>query len=157
MLDRIDRIRQSFVTRKAEDTDTHDYINQKDPDYYKNHKNLQDSNNKSYDDMTDISVDSLIIFLEGLLKEDNANQTDPHKPVSDTMRQAISAYDKTPHPQKRYTYLDADDQDYDMNLVRRLIGGLKTLKEDDIGHISLLQAEGFLESIEKTLEKLQVL
>ncbi len=157
MLDRIDRIRQSFITRKAEDTDTHDYINHKDPDYYKNRNRNKDEEGTAHDDMADISVESLIIFLEGLLKEDGTKDSDKHKPVSDTMRQAISAYDKTPHPQKRYTYLDADDQDYDMDQVRRLIGGLKNLKEDGIDHISLLQADGFLESIEKTLEKLQVL
>jgi len=35
MMDRIERIHQSFTTRKTDPTDTHDYIHRHDPDFQK--------------------------------------------------------------------------------------------------------------------------
>ena len=157
MLERIDRIRQSFITRKTEQSDGQGYIHHHALDYYKNNDHDKGQDHIHDDDMTDISVESLIIFLEGLLRDQNTTMTQGQKPINDTMRQAISAYDKSPHPQRRFTYLDRDEQNYDPAFVKRLITSLRQLKAEGIAHISLIEAEGFLESIEKTLEKIQAL
>ena len=53
-----------------------------------------------------------------------------------------------------FTYLDDDEQHYDMVMVNDLIQRLEHLKDDGIEHISLIQANGFLESIDKTLKKI---
>ena len=158
MMDRIERIRQSFVMRKTEESDTHDYIQRHDPDYHKN-KSKQDSSKDHIDsDMTDISVESLLIFLEGLKKETGAPIDNSKKIVNQSMKKAISAYGKQkPNVQKRYTYLDDDDQHIDIDRVERLINTLASLLDKGIDHITLVNAKGFLQSIEKTVEKLQSL
>lgn len=158
-MDRIERIRQSFITRKTENTDTHDQIERHDPDFHKNkHKKNQDDWEDHDDDMTDISVESLIIFLQGLKKETLTPNDNEKKPVDQTMKRAMNAYGvKQPNIQKRYTYLDDDDQDFDPALVERLITALQDFQKKDILHITLLQGNGFLESIEKTVAKIQSL
>lgn len=158
-MDRIERIRQSFITRKTEENDTHSYIQRHDPDHHKGKSSKKDGSSSFDDDMADISVESLVIFLKGLLKEDES----PHgknnkKPIDQTMQSAINAYQKKPLPTKRrYTYLDDDHQDIDPAHVHTLIESLETLLNDGIDHINLIQADGFLISIEKTVEKYQSL
>lgn len=156
VMDRIERIRQSFFTRKLEHSDTDDHIKRHDPDYQKNHSKNQSHESQSLDnDLTDISVESLIIFLQGLKKEkDDLNNHHADKPVDATMTKAIQAYGHaTPQAEKRYTYLDDDDQDIDLNLVDDLIEKLTIMKDSGIAHITLLQSDGFLQSIEKTVAK----
>jgi hypothetical protein len=155
MMDRIERIRQSFFTRKLEHSDTDDHIKRHDPDYHKNQSKGQPKNHEFLDnDLTDISVESLIIFLQGLKKEkDYRNNKQHNKPIDTSMSKAIKAYGQnTPNPEKRHTYLD-DDQDIDLAKVDQLIDNLELIKETGIIHITLLQSDGFLQSIEKTLEK----
>ena len=153
-MDRIERIRQSFITRKTENTDTRDDIVRHDPDYHKN-KNAKQSTNHWEDheeDMTEISVESLIIFLEGLKKNNNSDQITEKPKVDSAMKKALSAYGaQSQKPQKRYTYLDNDEQNVDIHLVHHLIQSLKVLLKNNITDISLIEGDGFLESIRDTL------
>ena len=158
MMDRIERIRQSFIPRrKAEQSDTRDQIQRHDPDYHKNKPNHRDGHdNNQGQDLNDITVESLIIFLHGLKKDEGtSDKTQPEKPVNQTMKTAIDAYGGGEHkPRERYTYLDDDEQDYDADMVDDLLNRLDALKAKGIDHITLVQAEGFLESIDKTLNRL---
>ncbi len=157
-MDRIERIRQSFtVPRKTEGSDTRDQIQRHDPDYHKHKSNHRDTHDDEQgQDLTDITIESLIIFLHGLQKnDDGGDKAQPQKSVDQSMKTAINAYGggekKT---RERYTYLDDDEQDYDAEMVDDLLVRLEALKKDGIAHITLVQAEGFLESIDKTLNKL---
>jgi len=158
-MDRIERIRQSFIPRKADPSDTHDYIQRQDPDFHKNNHNHKKDNPVHHeDDLADVSIESLIIFLEGLLKDTTEYRQDQsEKPVNESMKKAISAYGghKTKTPVKRYTYLDDDDQDYDPDMVKNLIDNLISIQTNGYAHITLLKDAGFLESIQKTVEKIQ--
>ena len=93
MMDRIDRIHHSFIQRQAEPTDTEDAIYNHDPDYIKKKKG--DKNDRPWaefeQDAADISVESLIIFLEGLLRDNQPieKETDTTDPK---MKKAIAAY-----------------------------------------------------------------
>lgn len=159
-MDRIERIRQSFFTRKLEHSDTDDHIKRHDPDYHKQHSKNKSQDNPQFDsDLTDISIESLIIFLNGLKKEKDGPHHDAGNKIIDTsMSKAIKAYGHaSPTPEKRYTYLDNDDQEIDLNLVDNLIEQLTLIKDSGIVHITLLQSDGFLQSIEKTVAKLMPL
>ena len=158
MMDRIERIRQSFIMRKPEESDTHDYIKRHDPDYNKNKPKHHDDEDVTDRDMADISVESLIIFLQGLKKDTDSLPKTSDQSVDQSMKKAITAYGaQKPDVQKRYTYLDDEDQHVDLEMVDRLIAALKSLLDKGIDHITLVNAEGFLQSIEKTVEKLQSL
>lgn len=160
MMDKINRIRQSFIAQKskAQNTDTHDYIQHHDPEFSKkeNDTNNNEDTAISKQDMADISIESLIIFLKGLLKEtgNNVDTMRLHRPVNNKMSKAISAYQgQDTKVKKQYTYLDKDDQNFNHDLVHELIKNLQTLQNKNIDHISLEQGTSFLESIEKTIEK----
>jgi hypothetical protein len=108
--------------------------------------------------MADISVESLIIFLEGLKKEQplQSDELIIKKPINPIMNDALHAYgSQIQKPEKRFTYIDNDDQTIDSHLVQELITTLKNLLEDKIYHITLMPAETFLKSIEITVEKLR--
>ena len=155
MMDRIERIKQSFDIRQIHQNDTHDYIQRHDPDHFKNkEKHTQDWSDHD-EDLTDISVESLIIFLEGLKKNQPPPQQNKDQKINLTMKKAIEAYgEASSEPKKRYTYLDEGNQDIDFDLVDYLIDELQTILNDNIAHITLLPADGFLKSIEMTVEKI---
>jgi len=158
-LDRIENNRHlQFFTRKAEGSDTHDSIQRHDPDYYKNKKqNKRDDWEDHDDDDAFISIASIIIFLEGLKKDQSNTNTANTKPVDDKMKTALSAYGKTPpKPEKRFTYLDDDDQhDIDRDLIDDLINALQGFQNQGFDNIRLIPAKGFLQSIQTTVEKIQ--
>lgn len=152
-MDRIERIRQAFIPRKVEDTDTQDAIQRHDPDYIKHRENKADDWKDHDEDMTDISVEALIIYLQGLKREQNTIEDDARQKPDPAMKKAISAYThEEPKSRKRYTYLD-DDEAIDIVQVDILIQGLKKLLKDGITHFTLIPAKAFLDSIEKTVEK----
>ena len=160
-MDRIERIRQSFITKKTEASDTHDYIQRHDPDFNKKNPKQQDQWKDHEEDMTDISVQALIIFLEGLKRDNDSYQTNKDEPINPMMKKAISAYDQSNKPEikKRYTYLDEqkNEEIIDHELVENLIQSLQSLLDKDIHHINLLNSGSFLKSIEKTVEKYESL
>ena len=161
MIDRIERIRQSFITRKAEESDTHDSIERHDHGFLKKKERGKDSDDHDWsdheEDLADISVESLIIFLKGLLRVDEVKspQNKDEKNIAPEMRQAMKAYGTVPEdkPKARYTYLDDEEQDYDTDQVKRLITILQSMLDNNIDHITLDESDGFLNSIEKTVEK----
>ena len=153
-MDRIERIRQSFITKKIEETDTHGYIDRHDPEFHKQNKKSRDDWQDHDEDLTDISIESIIIFLEGLKRENNNLPAEQKKPINSKMKQAISAYDHEEQTaRKRYTYLDEYNQEIDLSTVYSLITELNIMLDKGLEHISLIPAEGFLDSIEKTVEK----
>lgn len=157
-MDRIENNRQFlFTTRKTENTDTHDYIKNHDPDYYKNkNKDPKHAWDDHEDDMAEISIESIIIFLEGLKKTPADNHKNENDHIDQSMKKAISAYGaQKPKAEKRYTYLDDETQDIDIALVDNLIISLQGFIEEGFDHIKLIPASGFLESIQKTVEKIQ--
>lgn len=157
-MDRIERIRQSFVTRKTEHSDTHDHIVHHDPEFHKHKQSHHHDHFKDHDeDMADISIESLIIFLHGLKKDNPDPSSHVDIKANQKMAKAINAYNTTAHkdPVKRYTYLNNDEQDYDPIIVDQLINDLTALKDAGYTQITLLNADGFLESIEKTVEKIK--
>jgi hypothetical protein len=163
MLDRIEGIRRSFIKRQAEPTDTDDKLQHHDPEFFKKHKD-KDKDNKDHwaefeKDATDISVQSLIIFLEGLIHDNRPINNKDKKNIDPVMQKAMKAYGgQDSHIQKRYTYLNEDDQDYDIQTVQKLIVSFKELGEAGIKDIALQYDEnGFLESLQKTVEKFQPL
>jgi hypothetical protein len=158
MMDRIERIRQSFITRKTDQSDTREQIQRHDPDYQ---KNKYFDKNKHWDDheedLTDISLDSLIFFLEGLKKDDNTAPPQQNDTANNPMNKAIAAYGaNTPKPQKRFTCLDDENAVYDREEIDVLIQKLQEIQMGGFDHITLLPAEGFLESIEKTIEAIHL-
>lgn len=156
MMDRIERIQQSFITRKAEKNDTHDYIQGHEPDFQKNKHKKQEDIQDHGEDLTDISVESLIVFLEGLIKK-TATNTPDKKPLDSDMSKAIQAYDQSkPKIKHRYTYLDGHE-DIEMSKIEYLINSLQRLQDKNILHVNLLSGDGFLQSIEMTVEKYQSL
>lgn len=159
-MDRIDNNRHlQFFTRKTESSDTHDQIQRHDPDYHKNKKDRQRDDFEDHDeDDAFISIASIIIFLEGLKRDDTDTSDTSAKPIDQSMTRAMTAYGaKTPTPTKRYTYLDDDDQNVDVNLVNQLIATLKGFQNQGFDNIRLIPAEGFLKSIQTTVEKIQSL
>jgi hypothetical protein len=153
MMDRINRIKESFIPRKTEQTDTGDQIQRHTPDHNKRKSKQQDKNDSKNDDLTDISVESLIIFLQGLIKE-TETAPPPSKPIDPTMNKAMRAYGRAPTTtEKRYTYLDDDAEPIDIDRIHQLINKLKHLIDRKHNHITLEQGTGFVQSIEKTVEK----
>ena len=157
-MDRIENNRHlKFFTRKADSSDTQDQIQRHDPDFHKNKKQHKRDDFEDHDeDDAFISIASIIIFLQGLQKDNVAGETQQQKPIAKTMTKAMSAYGKMqPTPEKRYTYLDDDDQDVDQAMVQNLITALKGFKSQGFDNIRLIPASGFLKSIQTTVEKIQ--
>jgi len=154
MMDRIERIQQSFITRKTEENDTHDHIKHHDPDYYKNKKQSRDKWADHDDDMTDISVESLIVFFRGLIKDTDYQKNETKKPVAQSMTKAINAYGKqTKTTVSRYTYLDDDYEQIDDETVHAIIEKLQKIKSSGYEDINLIAGNGFIDSVQKTVEK----
>ena|GEM_PF-2167874 len=157
-MDRIDNNRHlQFFTRKAESSDTHDQIQRHDPDYHKNKKqNKRDDFEDHDEDDAFISIASIIIFLEGLKKDQSNMDLTDTKPIDNKMKAAMSAYGKTPpKPEKRFTYLDNDEQDVDQTMVQNLINTLNEFQSQGFDNMRLIPAKGFLQSIQTTVEKIQ--
>ncbi len=151
MDNRIERIRQSFFPRTIEENDTHDSITRHDPDYQKrknrHHYDWQDHE----EDMADISVESLIIFLEGLIGETQSKIVEDE--TADTqMAKAAQAYASHVPEQTKTLGHDIKDDPYGGQIVS-LIQKLNGLNACGCTHVDLMQGESFLNSIEKTVEK----
>lgn len=158
-MDRIENNRQYlFTTRKAEHTDTHDHIKHHDPDYYKNKKqNKRDDFEDHDEDEAFISIQSILIFLEGLTKNTEPRHFEnTSKPIDNSMKKAMSAYGGSQNEiKKQYTYLDDEAQDIDQTVVLGLIDALTTFKNQGFDNIRLIPANGFLQSVQTTVEKIQ--
>ena len=161
MLERIERFHRSFLNPKTEENDTHDYINRHDPEYEKRYRQPRDPIPDSvFDDVISVSVESLIIFLRGLLIYDDIDPdssseeaSSAHDPMRDRAIQAYEAH--LPHsgrPTPHHT--DLEGEDMDPKLIRSLIQKLQALLLRDIDHITLTRGEGFLDSVEKAVEKI---
>ncbi len=155
MDNRIERIRQSFLPRKIEENDMHDSIERHDPEYQKRKQRPHDDWQDHEDDMADISVESLIVFLEGLIGETQII-TDDHQ--DDTkMAKAVQAY--TVHAPQEPPLLNHrhDSEDPYGGAIVTLIQKLNDLHARGCVHVDLIQGDGFLNSIEKTVEKYHAL
>ncbi|PCI01882.1 MAG: hypothetical protein COB76_00230 [Alphaproteobacteria bacterium] len=181
MLDRIAQFRQTFQTRKTEQNDTRQDIQRHDPDHHKKKNDDEEGGFKDpYDDLTDVSVAALITFLEGLLDQSDAPSsasksdaetadTDIHqeyrRPIDKAHAVAMNAYGArgatthiTPPPQqsaddKPKTALDQAASALDQSAVKSTIRDLRGLLSRGIDHIALERGNGFLESIQNTVEK----
>jgi hypothetical protein len=157
-MDRIEPAKQALFFKKAEKSDTHDYIKGHDPDYHKNSRDKNNANDPDAQDTADISIESIIIFLEGLKKNtDGPDQS--LNPISDSkVSKALAAYGVSkPKVKKRFTYLDDDHQDVDIKTVNFLIESLQKIIDQGYDHIILLKGNGFLDSIQKTVEKINAM
>lgn len=155
IMDEIDRIKRPVATRKIEKSDTYDYIKGHDPDYHKKESKHQKGWEDHEDDTAKISIESLIVFLHGLIKDHEEQQTKTSSdPIDKSMKQAINAYGSPKKPtEKRYTYLDDEHVKIDPTVVKELISSLNDIKENGYEKLPLIPAENFLKSIEKTVEK----
>tara|TARA_B100001750_G_C15468308_1_gene578330 strand:- start:196 stop:669 length:474 start_codon:yes stop_codon:yes gene_type:complete len=153
-MDRIERIRQSFIPKRVEESDTHDPIRRHDPDYHKHKDKHADHTKSQEEDMTDISVESLITYLHGLKRDDTNNPDTLPKSTDPSMKKAISAYTHDEQKSRqRYTYLDDQSQIVDPERIDKMIQSLQALLDSGTDHITLIPEKGFLDSIEKTVEK----
>ena len=151
MDNRIERIRQSFFPRPIEENDTHDSIERHDSEYQKRKQRHHDDWQDHDDDMADISVESLIIFLEGLIGETQSKIIEDEA-VETQMARAAQAY-ASHAPEKTKTLgHDIKDDPYGGQIVS-LIQKLNDLNVCGCSHVDLMQGESFLDSIEKTVEK----
>jgi len=157
MDNRIERIKQSFFPRPIEENDTHDSIARHDSDYQKRKKGQHADDWKDHEeDLADISVASLIVFLEGLIGEIQTQITDDD--VHDTkMAKAAQAYASHSSQQKETPSHDHGKSDPYGGTIIDLIQKLEKLQEGGCSHVDLIQGDGFLDSIEKTVEKYHAL
>ena len=155
MDNRIERIRQSFFPRKIEENDTHDSIQRHDPEFQKRKNRSHDDWQDHEDDMADISVESLIIFLEGLIGETQSKIVEDETPDTQ-MAKAAQAYASHAPEQKKTTHHDITDDPYG-GQISSLIQKLEELSARGCTHVDLMQGESFLDSIEKTVEKYRIL
>lgn len=155
MDNRIERIRQSFFPRKIEENDTHDSIHRHDPEFQKRKNRHHDDWQDHEDDMADISVESLIVFLEGLIGETQSQIIEEDEPMS-KMEKAAQAYASHAPEQKKTLGHNIKDDPYGGKIVS-LIQKLNDLNARGCSHVDLMQGESFLDSIEKTVEKYHVL
>jgi hypothetical protein len=142
-MDRIEPAKQALFFKKAEKSDTHDYIKGHDPDYHKNSRDKNNANDPDAQDTADISIESIIIFLEGLKKNtDGPDQS--LNPISDSkVSKALAAYGVSkPKVKKRFNFL---------------IESLQKIIDQGYDHIILLKGNGFLDSIQKTVEKINAM
>lgn len=182
MLNNIELFRQSFLTRKTEESDTHQYIQRHDPEFHKKKKDDSEGGFKDpYEDLTNVSVQALIAFLEGLLdRQPTTHQTnddaknitesrtyDYRPPVDPAHAKAMNAYQtrsgdapRTPpttpenaDSNKPQTALDKAAQALDQNALKSTIRDLHNLMERGINHITLERGDGFLESIQNAVAK----
>lgn len=154
-MDRIERIRQSFVSPRLQESDTHEYISRREADHHKRKRDNGDHWQDHEQDLTDISVEALITYLHGLIGQGTDNTTEDAKQIDPDMRQAIAAYThEDPKPQPRPMPAQqaiSDEESHDR--IREIISGLEGLLTRNIDHITLLPAKTFLDCVEKTVEK----
>jgi hypothetical protein len=156
MDNRIERIRQSFFPRTIEENDTDDSITRHEPDYQKRKQRPHDDWQDHEEDMANISVESLIVFLEGLIGETRTEINDDS--VSDTkMAKAAQAYASHSSQKISTHHHDHGGSDSYGGAIIDLIQKLESLHEGGCSHVDLIQGDGFLDSIEKTVEKYHAL
>lgn len=181
MMDRIEQFRQSFTTRKTEKVDTRQAIQRHDPDYYKKKKEDDEEGGfkDPYEDLTNVSVNALIAFLEGLLdriqpdhgkiKSDFSQPNHPQNRPADSPKTAaaMNAYQtragNAPPKQENNqsqttdntpaTALDSAIASLDPNELKATIRDLRGLIARGINEIALERGDGFLESIQTTVQK----
>lgn len=179
MIDRIAQFRQSFHTRKTEQSDTHQYIQRHDPEFHKKKNDDQEGGFKDpYDDLTDVSVAALISFLEGLLDRNTSLQASTEStnsaeethiqevraPVDPAHAQAMNAYQarnpqsiapsvpkQTTDNDKPQSTLDKAAAALDQTAIKSTIRDLRSLLARGIDHIALERGDGFLESIQNSI------
>lgn len=181
MVNRIEQFHQSF-TRKTETTDTRQAIQRHDPDFYKKKRDKGEEGGfkDPYEDLTNVSINALIAFLEGLLdkiqpehgriRADFAepNQPQNRPPASPQAAAAMNAYqtragtsqsqqDMPPGSDDNTapTALDNAIAALDPNLLKSTIRDLRGLNARGIHEIGLERGDGFLESILLSIKKLQ--
>lgn len=155
MIDRIDRIKQSFATPKLDESDTHDYINRHDPDFKRRKRKSQDHWDDHDNDMTDISVESLITYLQSLTDTTPTEEAINTQTVNPDMKKAITAYThKTSQPHHQDTFHKTNTvPDSERQRIETIIASLEILLDKKTDHINLFAGSSFLDSIEKTVEK----
>ena len=183
MVNRIEQFHQSF-TRKTESTDTRQAIQRHDPDHFKKKKDKEEEGGfkDPYEDLTNVSINALITFLEGLIdkiqpehgriKSDFAqpNQPQNRPPASPRAAAAMNAYqtraadvptrsDHTPphHTDNDtpMTVLDTAIAELDPDMLKSAIRELRMLNARGIHEIGLERGDGFLESILLSIKKFQ--
>ncbi len=159
MLQRIEGLLATAITRQTESTDTRLPIQHEDPVFERRRKRGQDHSTPlpDIDDVAEVSVPALLTFLEQELhiyRPDHVTTqvTQPVTPhINPQAAQAIRAYgggqDPAPPPPPASTPMTSGLDDAGQAILHRAVADLKILRDAGISFLSIRRAGTFLEAL----------
>ncbi|MES2728923.1 MAG: hypothetical protein V4621_02340 [Pseudomonadota bacterium] len=155
MLQRVEGLLATLMTRHTESTDTRMPIQHEDPIFQRRRKNAPtpDSMAREIDDIAEVSIPALITFLEQelhVVPEDVVVTPTPHQPVSTQAARAMRAYGggHDPAPPSPAASTTADEMDAKVRaILQRALADLKILAANGTTALPIRRAGTFLDAL----------